>query len=206
MNILLIDNWDSFTFNLVESFERLGSNVRVLRNAIPASEAYDIASESRSLIVLSPGPGRPENAGCSVELIALAKGRLPLLGICLGHQAIVHQAGGKVDRAPDIVHGKSSLLTHDGSGPFTGMDNPVRVGRYHSLCTPSPPARFRVHGELEGMAMAISDAKALQWGLQFHPESVLTPGGDKMLANIMNEAMAVPGNEVTDQAAVQGVS
>lgn len=188
MNILLIDNWDSFTFNLVESFERLGGNVRVLRNQIAAADAFEIAKADEALIVLSPGPGRPEDAGCSVDLIGLAKDNVPLLGICLGHQAIVHQAGGEVKSAPDIVHGKSSVLVHDGSGPFAGMENPVRVGRYHSLCTPSPPKRFRVHAEIEGMAMAISDEKALQWGLQFHPESILTPGGDRMLANIVKAA------------------
>ncbi|MDT9597352.1 anthranilate synthase component II [Sphingosinicella rhizophila] len=187
-NILLIDNRDSFTFNLVETFERLGCKVRVMRNGISAQAAYDMAEAEGALILLSPGPGRPEDAGCSVELIGLAKGRLPLLGVCLGHQAIVHQAGGTVASAPDIVHGKSSVLEHDGEGMFAGIENPVRVGRYHSLCTPAPPARFRVHTELDGMAMAISDVEARQWGLQFHPESVLTPGGDKMLANILEAA------------------
>jgi anthranilate synthase component II len=183
-HILLIDNLDSFSFNLVEAFERLGHRVRVVRNGIDPVAALAIAIESRSLIVLSPGPGRPEDAGCCLELIALALNQVPLLGVCLGHQAIVQQAGGAVSRASEPVHGKSSRLVHDGSGPFEGIGGPVPVGRYHSLCTRDVPKRFRVHAAIDGMAMAISDKQALQTGLQFHPESILTRGGDRILANI----------------------
>ncbi|MET1110965.1 MAG: aminodeoxychorismate/anthranilate synthase component II [Allosphingosinicella sp.] len=184
-NILLIDNLDSFSFNLVEAFERLGQRVHVLRNSTDAATALAIALENAALIVLSPGPGRPEEAGCCLDLIALALGRVRLLGICLGHQAIVQQAGGAVVRAGEPVHGKASRLHHDGRGPFEGLNGPVPVGRYHSLCTREVPARFRIHAEIDGMAMAISDAEALQTGLQFHPESILTRGGDRILANIL---------------------
>ena len=184
-NVLMIDNHDSFTFNIVESLERLGATVRVARNEIAAGEALDEALRTDALILLSPGPGRPEDAGCCMELIASAKGKVPLLGVCLGHQAIVLEAGGAVERAPEPVHGKVSMLEHDGEGPFKGLDGPVRVGRYHSLCTPNPPPRFRVHARIDGMAMAISDPDARQVGLQFHPESVLTPVGQKLLANIL---------------------
>lgn len=183
--VLLIDNLDSFSFNLVESFQRLGSDVQVLRNSIDAHRALGIAEERNALIVLSPGPGGPVDAGCCLELIGLAKERVPLLGICLGHQAIVHQAGGAVTRAPEPVHGKASVLEHDGAGPFTGIEGPLHIGRYHSLCTRSVPNRFHVHGAIDGMAMAITDPDALQTGLQFHPESVLTRSGDRMLANIL---------------------
>jgi anthranilate synthase/aminodeoxychorismate synthase-like glutamine amidotransferase len=183
-SILLIDNLDSFSFNLVEAFERLGRKVHVLRNSVDPAEAFTMAQENRALVVLSPGPGGPEDAGCCLDLIALALGRVPLLGVCLGHQAIVHQAGGAVTRAPEPVHGKACRLDHDGAGPFAGLDGPIHVGRYHSLCTRDVPARFRVHAAIDGMAMAISDAKALQTGLQFHPESILTSGGDRILANI----------------------
>ncbi len=186
-SVLLIDNVDSFTFNLVEAFQRLGCHVRVLRNQVPASKALKIAEDSGSLIVLSPGPGGPDRAGCCLQLIALAKGKTPLLGICLGHQAIVMQAGGKVERASKPVHGKVSALTHDGQGPFKGLTGPVRVGRYHSLCTRDVPSRFTVHAQIEGMAMAISDPQAKQTGLQFHPESILTTQGDVMLANVLAE-------------------
>jgi anthranilate synthase/aminodeoxychorismate synthase-like glutamine amidotransferase len=189
--VLMIDNLDSFTFNLVEAIERLGATVRVLRNTVAAQTALALAEETGATLLLSPGPGRPEDAGCCLELIALAKGRVPLLGVCLGHQAIVLEAGGTVERAPEPVHGKASLLEHDGAGPFAGIVGPVRIGRYHSLCTRNLPARFRVHAEIDGMAMAIGDPAALQTGLQFHPESVLTPAGSRILAN----ALAIPARQ-----------
>ena len=184
-NILMIDNHDSFTFNIVEALERLGARVRTVRNEIDAGAALGQALENDALILISPGPGRPEDAGCCIELIGLARHKVPLFGICLGQQAIVLEAGGKVVRAPLAVHGKASLLEHDGEGPFAGVQNPVRVSRYHSLCTPDPPARFQVHASLEGMAMAISDRDAMQVAVQFHPESVLTPSGQKILANVL---------------------
>ena len=187
-NILMIDNLDSFTFNLVEAFERLGCSVQVLRNSVDAREALGIAKEREALIVLSPGPGRPEDAGCCMELIELALGEAPLLGICLGHQAIVLQAGGEVARTEQPVHGKASFLKHDGTGPFRGIDGLSPVGRYHSLCTRNIPERFRVHAEADGIVMAISDTEARQWGIQFHPESILTRGGDRMLANIIEDS------------------
>ncbi|HEY0148444.1 MAG TPA: gamma-glutamyl-gamma-aminobutyrate hydrolase family protein [Allosphingosinicella sp.] len=183
--VLMIDNLDSFTFNLVEAMERLGLVVHVLRNSVAAEAALAEAKATGARIVVSPGPGRPEDAGCSLALIALAKGRVPLLGVCLGHQAMVLEAGGEVVRAPAPVHGKTSRVEHDGQGPFAGIIGPVQIGRYHSLCTRRIPERFTVHAEADGMAMAISDADALQTGLQFHPESILTPVGSKLLANIL---------------------
>jgi anthranilate synthase/aminodeoxychorismate synthase-like glutamine amidotransferase len=183
--VLLIDNLDSFTFNLVEAIQRLGAKVRVLRNSVAAPAALAEAEASGATLLLSPGPGTPEQAGCCLELVALARGRVPLAGICLGHQAIVREAGGEVARAPAPVHGKASLLEHDGEGPFAGLAAPVQVGRYHSLCTRNLPPRFQVHAELDGMAMAISDVEAKQVGLQFHPESLLTPMGQKILANVI---------------------
>jgi len=111
---------------------------------------------------------------------------VPLLGVCLGHQAMVLEAGGQVVRAGEPVHGKASLLEHDGSGPFAGVPNPIKIGRYHSLCTPNPPSRFRVHAAIDGMAMAISDQSAKQVGVQFHPESVLTPVGQQILSNVLD--------------------
>ena len=191
--VLLIDNLDSFTFNLVESFERLGAEVRVLRNSVPAGQALEWALARDALIVLSPGPGRPEEAGSIMEIVRLAKSRVALLGVCLGHQALVLEAGGEVERAPVPVHGKASLIDHDGAGPFAGIDGPIHVGRYHSLCTRRIPARFRVHAEVDGMAMAISDPAARQTGLQFHPESILTRGGDSVLANILAAAGPASG-------------
>jgi anthranilate synthase/aminodeoxychorismate synthase-like glutamine amidotransferase len=183
--VLLIDNLDSFTFNLVESLARLGHEVHVRRSSISAAAALAEAEVLGAVIMISPGPGAPRDAGCCLELIALAKGRVPVIGVCLGHQAIVEEARGTVTRAPEPVHGKSLLLEHDGAGPFVGLASPVRVGRYHSLCTRDLPPRFTVHAELDGMAMAYSDPEALQLGLQFHPESILTTHGDAMLANAL---------------------
>lgn len=186
--VVLIDNLDSFSFNLVEAFERLGCLVQVLRNGIGARTALDLAAARDALIVISPGPGTPRDAGCCLELIALAKGRVPVAGICLGHQAIIEEAGGRIGHAPAPVHGKASLLSHDGEGPLRGLENPMRVGRYHSLCATVVPKRFRVHAELDGMAMAVSDGEARQVGLQFHPESILTRSGDRILANMLQMA------------------
>jgi anthranilate synthase/aminodeoxychorismate synthase-like glutamine amidotransferase len=183
--VLLIDNLDSFTFNLVESLERIGTEVHVRRNSIAAANALAEAETKGAILMISPGPGTPRGSGSCLDLIALAKGRVPLIGICLGHQALVEEAGGTVTRAPEPVHGKSMLLPHDGAGPFAGLPNPVRVARYHSLCTRDLPARFIIHAETEGMAMAFSDSQALQAGLQFHPESILTTHGDIMLRNLV---------------------
>ena len=185
-NVLMIDNHDSFTFNIVEALERLGATVRTVRNEISAVEALEQAVASEAMILISPGPGRPEDAGCCLELVGMAKGKVPLFGVCLGQQAMVLEAGGEVVRARQAVHGKASLLEHDGEGPFAGLPNPIKIGRYHSLATPNPPARFRVHGTIDGMAMAISDRDAKQVGVQFHPESVLSPTGQRMLANVLN--------------------
>lgn len=185
VNVLMIDNHDSFTSNIVEALQRLGATGRTLRNEVDPQAALDQALETNALILLSPGPGRPEDAGCCLELVRLAKSRVPLLGICLGHQAIVLEADGEVVRAPEPMHGKVSAITHDGSGPFAGLPSPLRIGRYHSLCTPNPPPRFRVHARIGDMAMAISDMEARQIGLQFHPESVLTPTGQTILANVV---------------------
>jgi anthranilate synthase/aminodeoxychorismate synthase-like glutamine amidotransferase len=185
--VLLIDNLDSFSFNLVDAFERLGASVRVVRNTIPAGEAFAIAEAAGALIVLSPGPGGPQDAGCCLDLIALAKGRLPVLGVCLGHQAIVMEAGGEVGRAPAPVHGKACHVEHGGEGAFAGLPNPLKVGRYHSLAAVQVPNRFRIDAACDGIVMAMSDADALQTGLQFHPESILTPQGDRILANLLRQ-------------------
>jgi anthranilate synthase component 2 len=186
-NVLLVDNLDSFSFNLVEAVERLGTRVRVVRNAIPAGEALAMATEMDAAIMLSPGPGTPRDAGCLLELVALAKGRLPVIGICLGHQAIAEEAGGRVVRAPEPVHGKSWRLDHKGSGAFAGLPNPLSVGRYHSLTTVDLPGRFTVDAisSGDGLVMGFHDMEARQAGLQFHPESILTPNGDRILANLL---------------------
>ena len=186
MRLLLIDNRDSFTFSLAEACRVAGAEVEVVRNTIAAEAALDRALRCGASLMLSPGPGGPRDAGCCMELVALAAGRVPLIGICLGHQAIVEVAGGAVVRAHEPCHGKNSAIAHDGQGPFAGLPSPMRVGRYHSLCTPlgQVPERLRVHASLDGMAMAISDEEAGQVGLQFHPESILTPLGARLLVAV----------------------
>ena len=187
MNFLVVDNRDSFTFNLVDALRVAGADVSVFRNDIPPGTLLSRAREQGAAILISPGPGSPDDAGCSLPLVRLARNHVPLVGICLGHQAIVAEAGGVVERAPAPCHGKVSRLVHSGNGPFEGLPSPLPIGRYHSLCTPVSdlPARFTVDAELDGMAMAIRDDAAGQLGLQFHPESILTPSGDKLIASII---------------------
>ena len=187
MRILLIDNRDSFTFSLAEACRVAGAEVEVVRNSIDAGAAFDRARRFGALLMLSPGPGAPKDAGCCLDLIALAAGKVPLIGICLGHQAIVEHHGGQVVRAHEPCHGKSSAVEHDGAGPFTGLPSPMRVGRYHSLCTPlnHVPERLRVHAVLDGMAMAVSQRDEGQVGLQFHPESILTPLGARLVDGLL---------------------
>lgn len=190
--ILLIDNLDSFTFNLVDALERLGAEVTVLRNGIAAGEAMALAERQQALILLSPGPGGPQDAGCCLELAALARGRRPLLGICLGHQVLAAEAGGRVVRAPEPVHGKPARLEHDGSGAFAGLPDPLIVGRYHSLAVTGLPPRLRVNARCGSVVMACEDPQARQISLQFHPESILTPLGDRILANVLAISAAAP--------------
>jgi len=188
--VLLVDNHDSFTFNLVDALACAGADVRVFRNTAPAGDLLDLAERGRGLIFLSPGPGGPKDAGCCLELVARARGRVPLVGICLGHQAIAHVAGAPVDRAPAPVHGKATCIEHDGLGPFRGVPNPTRVGRYHSLAVGALPSDVHVHARADGVVMAISRPAALQVGLQFHPESILTEHGAQMVDNLLADAAA----------------
>lgn len=184
-SVILVDNRDSFTFNLVDSLRRLGAEVAAYRNLVPAGRLLDLALAEKALIVLSPGPGRPADAGCCLELVAVAKGKVPVLGVCLGLQAIGEEAGVEVMQAAQPVHGQASTLVHDAAGPLAGLPQPLRIGRYHSLCLSALPERFVVHAQLDGMVMAASDAESGQVGLQFHPESILTPHGDRILVNVL---------------------
>ena len=186
MRALLIDNRDSFTFNLAHLLHEAGAELAVLRNTVDAGEAIARAEAERALIVLGPGPGGPEDAGSTLAIVTLAKARVPVFGVCLGHQAIGLEAGARVSQAGAIVHGKASLLTHDGAGPMRGLPSPLAAGRYHSLCVRGLPGRFRVHAELDGMAMAISDSVARQMGVQFHPESILTADGLALVRNVLS--------------------
>ena len=189
MSVTLVDNRDSFSFNLADAFLRAGCEVRTYRNTVSAVDLAAHASASGDgLIVLSPGPGTPVDAGTCLPLVCLARDRIPLLGICLGFQVIAAECGGVVGPAEPPVHGRASDLHHDGRGPLLGLRSPVRVARYHSLCVRSLPPRFTVHALLDGMVMAASDVAAGQYGLQFHPESILPPEGDALIANLIGLA------------------
>ena len=192
MKVLLIDNYDSFTYNLAQSLRVLGADVEVWRNdRLSVAEAR--AREPQRLVI-SPGPGRPEAAGISVALIRELAGRVPILGVCLGHQAIAAAFGGTIGRAGRLMHGKTSAVEHDGEGVFRGMPMPLEVGRYHSLAVDALPDCFTVTARSEdGEIMGMRHRDAPIEGVQFHPESVLTPRGDELLQNFLANG-AGPGS------------
>ena len=194
VNVLFIDNFDSFTFNLVDELSKRGCRVDVWRNDLSAERALELALSlpAPRLIVLSPGPGRPEQAGCCEQLIRLARGKVPLLGVCLGHQALITALGGVVGGAGEIVHGKSARIEHDGAGVFRGLASPLTVARYHSLVAHDVPdpltVRARAHTSVGELVMAVESAAEKLVGLQFHPESILTPEGGILLERILEWA------------------
>jgi anthranilate synthase component 2 len=188
--ILVVDNYDSFTFNLVQQLAAEGEEVSVLRNdARPAAEMLAMGASG---IVLSPGPGRPEEAGICIELLRLAPA-VPLLGVCLGHQALGVAYGGVVERAPRLMHGKTSAIRHGGVGLFAGLPNPFAATRYHSLEVRSeslPPEIEPVAWSEDGTLMAMRHRSRPYWGVQFHPESVLTVEGPALLRNFIRMCRA----------------
>ena len=184
--LLLIDNYDSFTYNLVQAFLVLGADVRVLRNdevTVEEAQRMDITH-----LCISPGPGTPRDAGVSMDMIRAFAGRLPVFGVCLGHQSIVEVFGGDVVRAPRLMHGKTSVVTHDGRTLFEGLPQPAEVGRYHSLIAEptTMPAELEVTARTpEGEIMGVRHRKYTIEGVQFHPESVLTPQGPQLMGNFL---------------------
>ena len=184
MRILMLDNYDSFTYNLVHLFEELGAEVVTVRNdAITVDEARTGAYDR---LVVSPGPGRPESAGISIELIKALGPTVPTLGVCLGHQAIVEAFGGSVGAARALLHGKASTITHDGHGVYAGLPADVEVGRYHSLAALEVPPELAVTSTTaDGEVMGVRHNKLPIEGVQFHPESVLTPLGPAMAKNFL---------------------
>jgi anthranilate synthase component 2 len=184
--ILLIDNYDSFTYNIYQYITSLGRPVRVVRN--DCITAGEIAADDYSAIVISPGPGRPDDAGVSRAVIDRFTGRLPILGVCLGHQVIGEMFGGQVIRAPIPVHGKTSAIHHAGTGIYCGLPQPFTAGRYHSLIVDRAglPACLEVTASSpDGLIMGLRHKEYAVEGVQFHPESVLTPDGIKLLANFL---------------------
>jgi len=187
MNIVILDNFDSFTFNLLDEFSGDGHQVQVWRNSIALKEAEQKlrAMPGPKLLVLSPGPGHPDDAGCMNQLIERMTGSLPIFGVCLGMQAMVSIFGGVVDRAPSVVHGKARVMEHDGRYIFQGLKNHIHVGRYHSLCAVKIPDCLEVFGHCDGVVMALRHKHHPVIGIQFHPESILTTQGSIMINNVV---------------------
>ncbi len=186
INILLIDNYDSFTYNVVQGFAKQGANVMVYRN-----DAIDVATAltlDATHLVISPGPGRPENSGVSMQLIEAFAEIVPMLGICLGHQCLVSHFGGEIVRAERLMHGKTSMVKHDSKTVYAGLSQPFEAGRYHSLSADaaSLPAVLELTAQTDrGEIMGVRHRELPLEGVQFHPESVLTPEGDQLMANFM---------------------
>jgi anthranilate synthase/aminodeoxychorismate synthase-like glutamine amidotransferase len=185
--VLLVDNYDSFTYNLYQYLGELGTETRVIRHDEMSAEAA--LALKPSAIVISPGPGNPDQAGISLELIRQAAGRVPLLGVCLGHQALGQAFGGRVVRAPKLMHGKVSSIHHDGRTVFAGLPDPFTATRYHSLVVdrPSVPDSLEVSAWTDdGLVMGLRHREFPLEGVQFHPESILTTAGKQLLRNFLD--------------------
>lgn len=185
--ILIIDNYDSFTYNLAQAFGELGQELKVFRNdVISVDKAEALAPDG---IVISPGPGRPENAGITCELIKSLAGKVPILGVCLGHQAICHAFGAKVTPALKPMHGKRSDIFHHGKGLYRGLRNPFSAARYHSLAVPeatiAAPLKVSAY-TMEGEVMGVSAPELMLEGVQFHPESIATSSGVELMRNFLD--------------------
>lgn len=186
LRIVVVDNYDSFTWNLVQALYGEGREVLVRRNdAVDAATLEELAPTH---VVISPGPGRPEDSGATCAIIERWSGRVPILGVCLGHQAIAHVSGGRVERAPRVVHGQASRVYHDGRSLYSGVSNPMQAGRYHSLIVSERelPADLEVAAYTsEGEIMGLRVAGTRTEGVQFHPESILTADGPRLIANFL---------------------
>jgi anthranilate synthase component 2/para-aminobenzoate synthetase component 2 len=184
--LLLVDNYDSFTYNLVQAFLVLGADVLVYRNdEISVAQALELQP---SHLCISPGPGRPDDAGVSLAMLAAFEQRVPILGVCLGHQSLVQHFGGRIISAPRLMHGKTSMITHDGAGVYAGLSQPFQAGRYHSLAAEEAtmPAALEITARSErGEIMGVRHRQLPVEGVQFHPESVLTPEGNRLLGNFL---------------------
>ena len=187
MSVLLVDNYDSFTYNLYQYLGELGAEVRVVRNDELSAEAAMALSPAR--IVISPGPGTPDQAGITLDVIRRAAGLIPVLGVCLGHQALGQAFGGEVRRAPKLMHGKTSQIHHDGKGLFAGLPDPFTATRYHSLVVErdSVPESLEITAWTDdGIVMGLRHREHALEGVQFHPESILTSSGKQLLGNFLH--------------------
>lgn len=189
MNIMMIDNFDSFTYNLVDEFEKRNCRVIVYRNNVSIENFRKLMSKFKpKLIVISPGPSAPKDAGISIDVIKEYSGKIPIFGVCLGHQCIIEAFNGIVGRAPEVYHGKSSKVTHDMQTIYKNIENPIQVGRYHSLAGTRIPKELTVTAKTEtGIVMGVRHKKFHVEGVQFHPESILTPSGGLIIENLLRQ-------------------
>jgi len=186
-NILLLDNKDSFTYNLVEQIRNQNNNVIIYRNTVNINIILDcLKTLKKPILMLSLGPSRPQHAGCMLELIKKIKGSIPIIGICLGHQAIVEAYGGIIGYSGEIFHGKASLINHDGLEMFQDIPQPLPVARYHSLICHKIPQNFVINSYCKKMVMSVRNNLDRVCGFQFHPESILTTCGDQILKKIID--------------------
>ncbi|TQP09856.1 aminodeoxychorismate/anthranilate synthase component II [Vibrio cholerae] len=190
-NILFIDNFDSFTYNLVDQFRSLGHLVTIYRNNLSADAIEQALQQlDNPVVVLSPGPGAPSEAGCMPELLQRLKGKVPMIGICLGHQAIVEAYGGVVAGAGEIIHGKVSMMEHQNHAIYRSLPSPLAIARYHSLVATQVPSALTVTAEVNGLVMSVVNEADKVCGFQFHPESIMTTHGATLLANAIDWALS----------------
>jgi anthranilate synthase component 2 len=190
-DIVFVDNFDSFTYNLVDQFRSLGHRVTIYRNHIAAEVIAEAVNKlEQPVVVLSPGPGAPSEAGCMPALIQLLKGKVPMIGICLGHQAIVEAYGGTVAGAGEIIHGKVSMMEHQGHTVYQGLPSPLAIARYHSLVATEVPEVLTITAEVNGLVMSVAQERDKVVGFQFHPESIMTTYGATLLENSIEWALS----------------
>ncbi len=196
--VLFIDNFDSFTYNLVDEFCKRDCDARVYRADTSLDDLKKVAEEFKpDLLVVSPGPGVPDTSGVTLSAIDYFKDKLPIFGVCLGHQVICQHVGGRIGHAPEPMHGKPSRITHLGKGIFQDLENPLQAGRYHSLCAVALPDCLEQTAEFEGVVMGVQHRTLPIFGVQFHPESVLTPPGGRIIENLLEIAK---GSKIGPQA------
>ena len=187
--VLFIDNFDSFTYNLVDEFGKRNCDTKVYRADTSLDVLKEVAETFQPrLVIISPGPGNPDTAGVSLEAIDYFKDKLPIFGVCLGHQSIVQYFGGQITHAPAVMHGKGSRITHNAKGIFAGLENPLQAGRYHSLAAATLPDCLEQTAQFEEIVMAVQHKTLPIYGVQFHPESILTPTGGKLIENMLKVA------------------
>ncbi|MEL0067590.1 MAG: aminodeoxychorismate/anthranilate synthase component II [Gammaproteobacteria bacterium] len=191
LKVVLIDNRDSFTFNLVDELNRLNCDILTYQNYASVETITELYETGQmDMLLISPGPGNPDTAGCCLDVVKQLMGKVTIGGICLGHQIIVQALGGSIGQFAAVVHGKSSLVTHDATGIFAGLNSPMKVARYHSLSARDVPEELTVTAMSDDVPMAVASEDLSLYGLQFHPESILTVAGQQLLQNLVNSARA----------------